>query len=463
MANLFDVVNSKLFTVFARPDRRTNYDLLSYLYSLYNGREVRLSISKDELAKRLTGFIAKSAFLVMENEDGVSISGNSFRSKALAKISQFKATGWLEVDEAGEKELKVSYALSDAGGKILRLLSQIAGREEERIGYSGYFYAVYRLLVPFDMEKAKDSFEQVLRLTGELFQSLQGVISAIKRFIDRLLENEELTPEEILDLLLNEYEEQGVVAVFNDLKGRDNPSKYTLGIISTLESLRDEKLNELALAYAGDSNGDRLVEMKKRLRLEIEEMLDKYLSVNDLVAAIDEKNARFYSSSVKRLRFLLNTSKDASGRLEEMIRELKDKDPSADYSSIVSLETSGYLDKDSLYSVPPDREKELREKSLVPPVDPTLASEEAKILFGVDEFSKKKIDEYVLSLLAGRESLDSKDIPLSDDDSVFRFLLLQMYSSYEDVSYEVSFRPGEVRNGDYLVRDFTLTKKEAWL
>ncbi len=127
MANLFDVVSSRLFSVFNRTDRRANYELLAYIHSLYNGREVRISIGKEELVRRLTDYISKKAFPLMENADGVSISGKDVRSKALAKINQFKDAGWLEVDRAADRELAVSYSLNDGAGKILRTLVSIAG------------------------------------------------------------------------------------------------------------------------------------------------------------------------------------------------------------------------------------------------------------------------------------------------------------------------------------------------
>ena len=108
MANLFDVVSSRLFSVFNRTDRRANYELLAYIHSLYNGREVRISIGKEELVRRLTDYISKKAFPLMENADGVSITGKDVRSKALAKINQFKDAGWLEIDQAGDRQLSVS-------------------------------------------------------------------------------------------------------------------------------------------------------------------------------------------------------------------------------------------------------------------------------------------------------------------------------------------------------------------
>ena len=35
MENLFDVVNNKIFSVFERKDRRTNYDLLATIYDIF--------------------------------------------------------------------------------------------------------------------------------------------------------------------------------------------------------------------------------------------------------------------------------------------------------------------------------------------------------------------------------------------------------------------------------------------
>ncbi len=463
MSNLFDILPSRLFSVFNRADRRANYDMLAYIYSLYNGRDVRLSIGRAELVRLLTGFISMKAYLVMENEDGVSLSDRDARGKALAKINQFRDTGWLEADASNDRELKISYSLNDNAGRLLRLLISIAGGEEEKVGYSGYFYAVYRLLVPFDMEKARDAFSQVVRLTDELFQSLQGVISAIKRFIDRLLMDENLSPEDILRLLLDEYEEQGIVSVFNDLKGKDNPSKFTLAIIDELELLRGEKLDELTLAYmrGEDASSERLLEVKKGLRKDLEHCIRRYLSVNDLVAAIDEKNARFYSSSVKRLRFILNTSRDVSGRIDALLKILAASDPKADYGDVIPIEKIGLLDENSLYSEPIDREKEVRLDADIPPVDRTGAAAAAALLFTDDAFSMKEIDEYVLGLLGSRDELLSTEIPLTDDDDVYRYLLLQMYSTYKETSYSIEYRSGGSNNGPYRVRNFALRKKEA--
>ena len=38
-----------------------------------------------------------------------------------------------------------------------------------------------------------------------------------------------------------------------------------------------------------------------------------------------------------------------------------------------------------------------------------------------------------------------------------------MYSSYEDVSYEVGYAPGSSMSQGYYIRNFTVKKKEAWL
>lgn len=35
MENLFDVINNKMFSVFERKDRRTNYDLLATIYDIF--------------------------------------------------------------------------------------------------------------------------------------------------------------------------------------------------------------------------------------------------------------------------------------------------------------------------------------------------------------------------------------------------------------------------------------------
>lgn len=57
MENLFDVINNKMFSVFASKDKRANYDLLSTVYDMFTKDERRQAISKDDLIDKVTAYI----------------------------------------------------------------------------------------------------------------------------------------------------------------------------------------------------------------------------------------------------------------------------------------------------------------------------------------------------------------------------------------------------------------------
>ena len=63
-----------------------------------------------------------------------------------------------------------------------------------------------------------------------------------------------MSPQEVLKILLYKYQDQVILTVFNNLKGKDNPSKYTSDILLWLRRLRDEDMDKLVRSYAKTIN-----------------------------------------------------------------------------------------------------------------------------------------------------------------------------------------------------------------
>ena len=62
MENLFDVINNKMFSVFERKDRRTNYDLLATIYDIFVSDERQQAILKEDLVEKITAYIKGRPF-----------------------------------------------------------------------------------------------------------------------------------------------------------------------------------------------------------------------------------------------------------------------------------------------------------------------------------------------------------------------------------------------------------------
>ena len=80
-----------------------------------------------------------------------------------------------------------------------------------------------------------------------------------------------------------------------------------------------------------------------------------------------------------------------------------------------------------------------------------------------DNYSKEKVNEFALRCLGGREAIEVTEIPYENSQTAVMLLLVELYSQYKDVDYEVTFKNDEVEVGNYTVQSFRLAKKERSL
>ena len=134
MENLFDVINNKMFSVFERKDRRTNYDLLATIYDIFVRDERQQAISKEDLIDKVTAYIKGRPFDEFDDEDNLSLAEKSAKDKATYKLRQFKKCGWIEEDNANGFEIVVS--LSDAAISLLDTFKKIIVNNDEPLEYT---------------------------------------------------------------------------------------------------------------------------------------------------------------------------------------------------------------------------------------------------------------------------------------------------------------------------------------
>lgn len=293
MDNLFDVINDKMFSVFSHDGKRSNYDLLSKIYDIFTKRERRQSIERDELIDELTDYIKSRNFDEIDDEEGTDIIGKQPRDIASSKIRQFKKCGWLEEDTG--VGFTTILSLSSNAITLLDTFESIIKNKDHPLEYTGYFYAVYQMIVNFEIPKTKAFLEQIIKNTHELFNSLQGLNSSIKQFIEQMLNNSSLTPQGVLDTLLYKYQDQVMVTVFNNLKTKDNPNWYTDKIISSAKRLKYENLDKMIDAYIKTSNEqeitrDRYMQISSQIESNLDEIILSFERVDEFISIIDGKN-----------------------------------------------------------------------------------------------------------------------------------------------------------------------------
>lgn len=463
MENLFDVINNRMFSVFSSKDKRANYDLLSTIYDIFTKDERKQAVFKEDLIDKLTSYIKGRDFDEFDDDEGTNIANKSSRDKAAAKLRQFKKCGWIEEDNSDGFDIVVS--LTDTAIALLETFKTMISKRERPLEYTGYFYIIYEALRNFEYSKSKALIEQIVKNTTELFNNLQGLHSEIKLYISKLVKRKDLTPHDVLDLLLNKYQDQVILTVFNNLKGRDNPSKYTSEILSKLKSIRYDHLDDVVTNYALTANIKDLTveiyeELEKNLKDDLDTVILRFESVNDFISVIDRKNRKFHSSALATLNFLMNNRNDIEGQVDKALKVLKSVD-AEDYGEIIDIHTCRNIDEHSLYSRAFNKEKKTQLPTQIPEILEDEVAANFDAIFGEDEFSKSKINEFVWCLFGNKERIAISEIPIKSEEDFLKLVLIQIYSQYEEMIYQIKYYEDIELIFGYSMPSFDIIRRES--
>ena len=464
MENLFDVINNGMFSVFARKDKRANYDLLSTLYDIFTKEDRFQNIVKEDLKDKITAYIKGRDFDELDDADNVSLLGKSAREKASYKIGQFIKCGWLE--EENSKGLEYIITLSDNAILLLETFRMIVSKREQPLEYTGYFYVIYETLRNFDYQKSKALVEQIVKNTNELFNSLQGLHSEIKRFIKKLINRTDLTPQDVLDLLLNKYQDQVILTVFNNLKGRDNPSKYTSEILGKLKWIRYENFDKVVSNYIATANikeltNEKYEEIERKLERELDEVIASFESVDQFVSIIDYKNSKFHGSALATLNFIMNNRRDIEGQIDKALRILQNVSDGEDFEEILEIYSCGNIDDKSLHSRNYNREKKSETFTEIPEISENEVKTGFEAIFQDDEYSRNKINEFVVNLLGNRNSIEISDIPITGMEEFMKIVMIQIYSEYKEMDYYIEYNGSKQGIYGYSMESFYVFRRKA--
>lgn len=463
MNNLFDVINPQMFSVFVYGDKRTNYELLSFIYDVFMSKRNVQIIAREDLVDDLKAYIDTHIFEDFDEEEGFDKQNQDHRYMASTKIARFKKTGWLEEDTT--EGFVTTLSLTNDAIMIMEAFQNLVEREEKPVEFTGYFYLIAKALDNFDFHQAKGLLEQIYEETLSLFHGLQGLLPKIRRFTERMINDEKLSPKEVLDLLVDKYRNQVLLKVFYNLKTRDNPSKYTSHILAVLNDLRYNHMDEIVQNVL---ETDWIVSPSEELKKEIydryadrlEECIRRFESVDNLVSLIDEKNTKFHTSAQAKFEFLLNNKKDVSGLLQEALKCVKESKPGDDFGSIIPLQYAAQVDENSLYNRAKAKEKPevyYQETPLVSKEDLDLAMAR---LFMEDIYSRDRVNDFVHEELGDKKEKNSKDIHVNSWNRLIMLMMIEAYSSYSEMDYEVHFHDDYYETFGYKTKSFDIVLKE---
>lgn len=463
MDNLFDSVNEKMFSVLTSEDKRGNFELLRILYHLSESIDYGDFIPKEEAVGALSAFLEDHSGEVKDDGEGGDITRRSARDKAQVKLRQFRNFGWINEESLGGYNALVSF--TSAGKATMEFLVNYTERAEKPLEYTGYVYVIYSTLQSFDLSKSTAILQQVYRLTKELMNSLSRLSSEIKEFLDTLTDNPDLSPREILSTLVGKYQSQVILRVFNNLRMRDNPSRYSSQIINILRDLLRDHMEELVANSVmtedvKDLTKERYEAIEGEIRDQAGYVISSFEGIEKYLDVLDAQNAKYLSSAKARLDFLLTSTKDVTGRINDCLKAIADIPDDYPFENLIRIESSGILDARSLSSPRFQREKPVEVEVPVPEGDASEVEKGLDRIFGEDPYSKENINAAALSFLGEKEQMPSIDIPTQEQGDLIMLMMMQLISQDRKLDYSLDFKEDRYVRIGHELEEFQLKKKE---
>ena len=347
----------------------------------------------------------------------------------------------------------------------MEFLVNYTERAEKPLEYTGYVYVIYSTLQSFDLSKSTAILQQVYRLTKELMNSLSRLSSEIKEFLDNLTDNPDLSPREILSTLVGKYQSQVILRVFNNLRMRDNPSRYSSQIINILRDLLRDHMEELVANSVltedvKDLTKERYEAIEGEIRDQAGYVIASFEGIEKYLDVLDAQNAKYLSSAKARLDFLLTSTKDVTGRINDCLKAIADIPDDYPFENLIRIESSGILDARSLSSPRFQREKPVEVEVPVPEGDASEVEKGLDRIFGEDPYSKENINAAALSFLGEKEQMPSTDIPTQEQSDLIVLMMMQLISQDRKLDYSLDFKDERYVRIGHELEEFQLKKKE---
>jgi hypothetical protein len=153
-------------------------------------------------------------------------------------------------------------------------------------------------------------------------------------------------------------------------------------------------------------------------------MRSHFDNIPQLVDDIDTRNARFSGVALRKIRYFLRQDRRTEGQLQFIVDALaKNEAPELEFDVFRCELLAGNF----LYTPPVARER-ARPQRLVPRSTANRERIRQEAVARVRRlFARRRIEEFVATVLHGRASAPMREVPVRDDDDYIRLLYLASY------------------------------------
>ena len=445
MDNFFTELNPRFFNVFTN-NREINYELLSIINNNIEGT-INNTATRDEIINWIVGYLNDHpSSVIYDDESGQEENDN--KKIASDKIRYFVKTGWLSEDE--DANFNITYMVDENAILLLKAMAEITANRTKQNELYGYVYMIYSSIMNFSIEQAVGTTEQIVSMTKQLVSLLRGVNNIVKKYLTGLLTNPNLSPTEILEKLLVDYNDKVVVKTLQNLREHDNPDMYKNQIMEKLDAIYTSSRTKLIELYirdkkSGKNSVENNIEAETFFRESFDYVNDTFRNIDDLISILNKNNSKYVSNARSRINFILNDS----GRVDGVINNILKNISIIDFSDVLpdgecdefNLYDLGNLDESSLYK-PRTKAKPIKnvEAEVVEELPQEKLAELAKNYFKDNKYSSYAINKFVLESLGNKNIIEAKDlINESKEEDSLKHFLVRLYSTNTSIGYKIKY------------------------
>ena len=307
--------------------------------------------------------------------------------------------------------------------------------------------------------------EQVYRNTKMFIRELRKLDSRLKDYIKAIVDRSEI--KDLMESLID-YKIELVDKAYYRLKTSDNVNKYRLVIVNRLEEFLNDNiaLEQITQSYRACYNN--YDDAFRRVCRDINEMIDIFNSLDDMITEIDKKNKTYVNSTIGKIEFLLKDDNNVPGKINTILKHIsvmhkKGKVDSAItmVQPIFGLRSFKSVNEASLYTprgsyAKPEPQRLLVEKNDIFDIKNEFFKQYETI------YTEEKVIKFVESHMQDNKLQVGN---LINEESTIDDILMVIYSliytnSNDDANYTVVKLDHLVENSKFKFNDFMIIKED---
>ena len=465
--NLFDIVSGDFFKPLTSKYRRMYSDTILLIFNTFKP-EISYGVNREIVVKVLMDYFdADDDEISFDDENYVRDS----RDKANGVIAQLKTCGWIEYEQAENHQLNV--VLYDHAVPVIESMNRII--KEEEAEYQGIISQIHASLQ--NEELYAKPYELiimgVIENTERLVSELKRLNVSIKRHMDK--QTNEMDASEVLEHFFKYHQDIGSKAYLR-MKTGDNISYFRNAIIDRIDHILEnaEIMDRAVRGYMEVRQVEDSDIAYDNLVSGLMDIKSSFYRLDDIIEEIDNKHRRYIRNAVMRARFLLSTGNNLEGKLSKILNQIADDINRNDESTVdiwedglelsaklCSLFPQNFISPESFKTIP------VRKKSAdISQIEKTevLSSEERELYKEAlrqknrNRFSRKNINQYVVTLLGDRERMPVTDVPVESRRDLIRIIYISIYAGNRANNYKVKRTEERVKIGEYELPYFEIIK-----